>query len=75
MERGLFLSSTGKVTPYNYATTYPIDESRRREQRADSVISQKTINIEARDAIKDLFPNIPEKDLNQIINTAFQKVR
>lgn len=75
MERGLFLSSTGKVMPYNHATTHCIGDSRGREQRADSVVSQNTINMEARDAIKDLFPNIPEKDLNQIIKTAFQKVR
>ena len=43
--------------------------------RADSVVSQTTINTEARDAIRDLFPNIPDSDLNQIIKTAFQKVR
>ena len=61
--------------PYNHVPTHPIGESRGREQRADSVISQNTINMEARDAIKDLFPNIPERDLNQIIKTAFQKVR
>jgi hypothetical protein len=34
---------------------------------------QITINTEARDAIKDLFPNIPDNDLHQIIKTAFQK--
>ncbi|KAG0152752.1 hypothetical protein PDIDSM_2557 [Penicillium digitatum] len=32
----------------------------------------KTV-LKARDALKDLFPNIPDKDLNQIIKTAFQK--
>ncbi|KAE8136152.1 hypothetical protein BDV38DRAFT_272218 [Aspergillus pseudotamarii] len=35
--------------------------------------SQTTINTEARDVLKDLFPNIPDNDLNQIIKTAFQK--
>lgn len=34
---------------------------------------QITINTEARDAIKDLFPDIPDNDLHQIIKTAFQK--
>ena len=34
---------------------------------------QVTINTEARDAIKDLFLNIPDNDLHQIIKTAFQK--
>lgn len=34
---------------------------------------QLTINTEARDAIRDLFPNIPDNDLFQIIKTAFQK--
>ena len=43
-------------------------------RRTDSELSQNAINAEARDAIKDLFPNIPKKDLNQIIKTAFQKV-
>ena len=34
---------------------------------------QVTINTEARDAIKDLFPSIPDRDLYQIIKTAFQR--
>lgn len=36
-------------------------------------IDQVTINTKARDAIKDLFPNIPDRDLFMIIKTAFQK--
>ncbi|OJD20769.1 hypothetical protein ACJ73_07895 [Blastomyces percursus] len=74
MERGLFLSSTGKVLPYQSASSsqYPV-KGLGRERRADSEVSQKTINVEAKDAIKDLFPNIPTKDLNRIIKTAFQK--
>ncbi|KAK2805954.1 hypothetical protein FQN50_005969 [Emmonsiellopsis sp. PD_5] len=72
MERGLFLSSTGKVVPYQ-AGSYQNPALLRRERRADSEMSQNTINVEAKDAIKDLFPNIPQKDLNRIIKTAFQK--
>lgn len=65
MERGFFLSSMGKVMPYRQGAP---------KRRADSDLSQNAINAEARDAIKDLFPNIPKKDLGQIIKTAFQKV-
>lgn len=36
------------------------------------VKDQVTINTEAKQTIKDLFPNIPDKDLFQIIKTAFQ---
>jgi hypothetical protein len=69
MERGFVLSATGKVLPYRqgrYAAVAP--------RLAESELSQATINSEARDAIKDLFPNIPKRDLSQIIKTAFQKV-
>jgi hypothetical protein len=44
-----------------------------RNQRSDDMKDQITINTKARDAIKDLFPNIPDNDLHQIIKTAFQK--
>ncbi|KPI36802.1 uncharacterized protein AB675_11876 [Cyphellophora attinorum] len=33
---------------------------------------QITVNTEAKETIKDLFPNIPDNDLFQIIKTAFQ---
>jgi hypothetical protein len=75
MELGVFLSSTGKVMTYQEAHPQGGLSNFGRKLRADSEISQTTINTEARDAIKDLFPNIPDKDLNQIIKTAFQKVR
>ncbi|CAI7644940.1 unnamed protein product [Penicillium palitans] len=67
-ELGFYLTSTGKTVP----STFPTDRTENPEQ-ADSEVSQITLNTEARDALKDLFPNIPEKDLNQIIKTAFQK--
>ncbi|KAG5293529.1 DUF2293 superfamily domain-containing protein [Histoplasma capsulatum G186AR] len=74
MERGLFLSSTGKVVPYQAASSSRrLTKNLGREKRAASDVSQNTINVEAKDAIKDLFPNIPTKDLNRIIKTAFQK--
>lgn len=75
MELGVFLSSTGKVMTYQEA--HPQSDTRNfgHKIRAGSEVSQITINTEARDAIRDLFPNIPDGDLNQIIKTAFQKVR
>ena len=38
----------------------------------EKVQDQVTINTEAKETIKDLFPNIPDKDLFKIIKTAFQ---
>ena len=37
-------------------------------------LSQATIDTQAREAIKDLFPKIPSKDLRDIIIRAFEKV-
>jgi hypothetical protein len=68
MELGLYLTSTGKVVAFEHV------DNKLPSRRADSEVSQTTINTEARDVIRDLFPNIPDKDLNQIIKTAFQKV-
>lgn len=40
----------------------------------DITLSQAVIDTQAREAIRDLFPNIPRKDLHDIIGRAFQKV-
>jgi hypothetical protein len=70
---GLYFSNDGTVKSIaDY--TYDYGNFKARRERADSEESQTTLNTEARDTIKDLFPNIPDKDLNQIISTAFQKV-
>ncbi|KAL4999519.1 hypothetical protein BDV10DRAFT_193493 [Aspergillus recurvatus] len=67
MNHGLYLTETGKaVAPHNIMG----HEASRKLTDSDSQI---TINTEARDVLKDLFPNIPDNDLNQIIKTAFQK--
>ncbi|KAJ5587927.1 uncharacterized protein N7459_003692 [Penicillium hispanicum] len=66
-ELGLYLTSAGKAVPFHTLGTA------KHHTPADSEVSQEVINMEARDAIKDLFPNIPDKDLFQIIKTAFQK--
>lgn len=65
MDLGLYLTTTGKVVPIRGVG------GNIRPSNADQI----TINTEARDALRDLFPNIPDNDLNQIIKTAFQKVR
>ncbi|CAG8127022.1 unnamed protein product [Penicillium olsonii] len=66
-ELGLYLTSTGKTLPI-----YAMGRTENRS-RAASEVSQVTINTDARNAMRDLFPNIPDQDLNQIIKTAFQK--
>ncbi|KAL4905688.1 hypothetical protein BDW74DRAFT_184847 [Aspergillus multicolor] len=63
---GLYLTGTGKAVPLQ---SLGHETSRK---HADTE-SQITINTEARDVLRDLFPNIPDNDLNQIIKTAFQK--
>lgn len=68
MELGLYLSENGNVMAFeNFGTnlTRPKDESE---------VDQVTINTEARDVIRDLFPKIPDEDIALIIKTAFQKV-
>ncbi|KAL4801231.1 hypothetical protein BDV18DRAFT_149712 [Aspergillus unguis] len=66
INRGLYLTAAGKAVSL-YGTG---GEAGRKH--TDS-IDQIAINTEARDVLKDLFPNIPDNDLNQIIKTAFQK--
>lgn len=69
MDLGLYLTATGRAMPF-----YNVG-SNEGSLRINSEASQITINTEARDVLRDLFPNIPDTDLNQIIKTAFQKVR
>lgn len=68
MDLGLQLTATGNVMPVHGIA------AARESRHANSEASQITINTEARDVLRDLFPNIPDNDLNQIIKTAFQKV-
>jgi hypothetical protein len=68
MQLGLYLSASGKAMPFEHFNSIKADG------RAGSESSQTTINAEARDVIRDLFPNIPEHDIDIIISTAFQKV-
>ncbi|EXJ81646.1 hypothetical protein A1O1_07711 [Capronia coronata CBS 617.96] len=75
---GIRLTSGGKVIDESkddklFMQVYqngqrPVEQEEEAEEK-----DQITINTEAKQTIKDLFPNIPDKDLFQIIKTAFQK--
>ncbi|KAJ5808914.1 hypothetical protein N7474_010183 [Penicillium riverlandense] len=69
LELGMHLTTSGKAFPLQ---TMGKAKDRKRAD-SDVSVSQITLNTEARDVLKDLFPNIPANDLNQIIKTAFQK--
>lgn len=68
MELGLYISENGNVVPFEQFGTKSTTTD------GDVDVPQITINTEARDVIRDLFPRIPDDDINQIIKTAFQKV-
>ena len=69
---GIMLSAAGTLIKEEDIQSF---QQRRagKSRRPDDLKDQVTINTEARDAIKDLFPNIPDNDVHQIIKTAFQK--
>ena len=80
MDLGVSLTSSGHVRydpddPYGQVfnrTNSNGNTGRGKQQETD--VPQIALNTEARDTIRDLFPNIPEKDLREIITTSFQKV-
>lgn len=52
----------------------PRTKGRKESPKFDLSLSQATIDTQAREAIKDLFPKIPQADLHEIVSRAFQKV-
>ncbi|KZF26773.1 hypothetical protein L228DRAFT_243289 [Xylona heveae TC161] len=76
-ELGLHLTPSGRAVRYSGQRTRPMQHLDALEDNNGpslrSGLSQKKINAEARDAIRDLFPNIPKKDLHEIITRAFKK--
>ncbi|KAI9701448.1 MAG: hypothetical protein M1836_001503 [Candelina mexicana] len=50
-----------------------IDGVRRKGETSGVEISQEVLNARARDAIKDLFPMIPDRDMQEIVAWAFRK--
>ena len=85
---GITLTNSGKVAQSkiaffeDQASSHDRRSSKRKQRRSgrtgspnfDITLSQAIIDTQARDAIRDLFPNIPGKDLHEIIARAFQKV-
>ena len=84
MSLGVSLTQFGHVLPaqrYQQSTrqsTGPrynaITKSIRENAPQQEDVSQAILDMQAREAIKDLFPKIPEKDLHDIICRAFKKV-
>lgn len=74
-ELGITLTSKGTLASERYKI--PLRKRLRSgvKNPTGDDIDQITINTRARDIIRDLFPNIPDRDLFQIIKTAFQKGR
>jgi hypothetical protein len=68
MELGFHLTEKGNVLSIDNFNTASAS------CRSEAGFSQTIIDKEARDVIRDLFPNIPDDDTDQIIKTAFQKV-
>ena len=70
---GIKIAKNGKLV--TDADQRSLRQLRRRgiNARDNKNIDQITINTEAKETIRDLFPNIPDNDLYQIIKTAFQK--
>ncbi|KAI9749132.1 MAG: hypothetical protein M1835_001622, partial [Candelina submexicana] len=50
-----------------------VDGVRRKGETSGVEISQEVLNARARDAIKDLFPMIPDRDMQEIVAWAFRK--
>ncbi|OQV04368.1 hypothetical protein CLAIMM_09260 [Cladophialophora immunda] len=70
---GIRLNSEGKVVDESndesfFSKVYRNTDGQRPVEEKDQI----TINTDAKQTIKDLFPNIPNNDLYQIIKTAFQ---
>ena len=69
---GIVLSSAGTLVRENDVQDFRRVRRKGRQGQPPQK-DQVTINTEARDAIKDLFPCIPDRDLFQVIKTAFQR--
>lgn len=70
---GIRLDSSGRLVGENDTEQLFMKISQKGEVVLnESVRDQVTINTEAKEIIRDLFPKIPDNDLFQIIKTAFQ---
>ena len=79
---GIDLSRDGHVLykQQNWAAEVSLKQRNGKKQKGQQDLplkpglSQATIDTQAREAIKDLFPNIPPKDLHDIVTHAFEVV-
>lgn len=81
---GVSLSNSGRVLHEQPPLRVKLRSGRSKKSKKGSAdgkndknkpgLSQAAVDTEAREAIRDLFPKIPEKDLHQIITRAFKKV-
>lgn len=86
MSLGISLSQSGQVVfkgklPARDTGPHTLDASRRngnsrglQDKPAETEESQAALDAQARETIKDLFPKIPDKDLQNIVRQAFKKV-
>ena len=81
---GVSLTSAGRVLHTQDVPNTRLRSTRAKKAKRGSIegknssaksgLSQAAVDTQAREAIRDLFPKIPEKDLHQIISRAFKKV-
>ncbi|KAI9849317.1 MAG: hypothetical protein M1837_004777 [Sclerophora amabilis] len=77
-ELNLYISRTGRVREQQYIDL-PAHLDASQESRSfnrdgtPGSVSQERLNSDARDALTDLFPKIPERDKKKIISRAFKK--
>lgn len=86
MSLGISLSQSGQIVfkgrlPTRDISLHTSNTSRRnrnshglQDKPAETEESQAALDAQARETIKDLFPKIPDKDLQNIIRQAFKKV-
>lgn len=86
MSLGISLSQSGQVLfkgilPARDIGPHASDASRKngnshglQDKPANTEESQAALDAQARETIKDLFPKIPDKDLQNIVRQAFKKV-
>ena len=67
-----FTNSMGKRHATHMSKANP--RISRDQNQVEDTLSQEVIDSQARQAIRDLFPKIPERDLEEIILRAFDKV-
>lgn len=86
MSLGISLSQSGQIVikgrlPTRDISLHTSNTSRRnrnshglQDKPAETEESQAALDAQARETIKDLFPKIPDKDLQNIVRQAFKKV-